>query len=312
MRLVDHGIPPSRAEVDAIGWMFALAERAAHRWGHKALAMVRTTALAIAEVADEVLARTQRNLALDIGGMRSSAPQWVSQLATAAGRIGLDVGAAALRSQLDKLGIGDDMVGLVEQELNHEGLSLGVLAHPPKLTTFATMQKKSRVTKDSIRSPARMVRARAQGFPAACGHGRALPAKGERREEGRGDKKHRAREPRRDRARLAAAVRSGEGRDRLGARHRGEAVARLRRGHRGDREGARVRARVARRPAAPRCDVNDLLSTFATILFAAIEIDLGIDSVELLAPLRALLNAPSTFRACCAARARRATSSRPS
>ena len=143
MRLVDHGLPPSRSEVDAIGWMFAIAERAAKRWGHKALAMVRTTALAIAEVADEVIARAQRNFALEIGGMRLEPPQWVSQLATAAGRIGLDVGAAALRSQMDKLGIGDDMVGLVESELNREGLSLGVLAHPPKLTTFATMQKKA-------------------------------------------------------------------------------------------------------------------------------------------------------------------------
>jgi hypothetical protein len=137
MRLVDHGLPPSRSEVDAIGWMFAIAERAAKRWGHKALAMVRTTALAIAEVADEVIARAQRNFALEIGGLRLEPPQWVSQLATAAGRIGLDVGAVALRSQMDKLGIGADMVGLVE------GLSLGVLAHPPKLTTFATMQKKA-------------------------------------------------------------------------------------------------------------------------------------------------------------------------
>ena len=142
MRMVDHGIPPSRAEADSIGWMFALAERAAHRWGHKALAMVRTTALAVAEVADEVLARAQRNIALELGGMRFEAPQWMSQLATAAGRIGLDVGSAALRSYMDKLGIGDDMVGLVEQELNREGLTLGVLAHPPKLTTFATMQSK--------------------------------------------------------------------------------------------------------------------------------------------------------------------------
>ena len=36
-------------------------------------------------------------------------------------------------------GIGDDMFGLVEEELNREGLTMGVLAHPPKLTTFATL-----------------------------------------------------------------------------------------------------------------------------------------------------------------------------
>ena len=41
-------------------------------------------------------------------------------------------------------------------------------------------------------------------------------------------------------------------------------------------------------------DVSDLLLTFATIL-SAIEIDLGIESVELLAPLRALVTAPATL-----------------
>ena len=142
MRLVDEHIPPSEGEVDAMGWMFALAERAAKRWGSRAIAMVRTTALAVADIAEEVIARTQRNLSLEIGGMRFEPPRWMSQLGTVAGRIGLDVGAAALRSKLDTLGIGGDMVGLVEQELNREGLTMGVLAHPPKLTTFATMQNK--------------------------------------------------------------------------------------------------------------------------------------------------------------------------
>jgi hypothetical protein len=41
-------------------------------------------------------------------------------------------------------------------------------------------------------------------------------------------------------------------------------------------------------------DVTDLLVAFGTIL-AAIEIDLGIDSVDLLAPMRALVDAPSTL-----------------
>ena len=40
--------------------------------------------------------------------------------------------------------------------------------------------------------------------------------------------------------------------------------------------------------------LNDLLTTIA-ILFAAIEIDLGIDSVSLLAPLRTMLDTPSAL-----------------
>ena len=143
MRLVDEGAVPAPSEVDAMGWMFALAERAAHRYGMRALSMVRTTAHAIAEVLDEVLANTQRNLALEIGGMKFEAPPFVSALASVAGRVGMDVGAAYLRTKLDALGIGADMVGLVEEELNREGLSLGVFAHPPKLKTFADLGKKA-------------------------------------------------------------------------------------------------------------------------------------------------------------------------
>ncbi len=143
MRMVDNGVVPSQLEVDAIGWMFALAESAARRWGSRALAMVRTTAQAIADVADEVLGRTQRNFALEVGGTHLEPPRWMAQLGMVAGRVGMGVGAAALRAKLDALGIGGDMVGLVEQELNREGLSLGVLAHPPKLTTFASLGRRA-------------------------------------------------------------------------------------------------------------------------------------------------------------------------
>ncbi|MCX5743003.1 MAG: hypothetical protein NT062_10955 [Proteobacteria bacterium] len=142
MRLTEGGTVPTQAEVDAIGWMFALAEKAAQRWGSRAVAMVRTTALAIADLAEEVIARSQRNIALDLGDLRIEPPRWMAQLGRAAGRVGLDVGAVALRSQLDTLGIGPDMVGLVEQELNREGLTMGVLARPPKLPTFANLQAK--------------------------------------------------------------------------------------------------------------------------------------------------------------------------
>lgn len=142
MRLVNEGELPALSEVDAMGWMFALAEQAARRYGARALSMVRTTAHAIAEVLDEVLATTQRNLALEIGGYKLEAPPFVSALASVAGRVGLDIGAVALRAKLDELGIGGDMVGLVEEELNREGLTLGVFAHPPKLTTFASLGSK--------------------------------------------------------------------------------------------------------------------------------------------------------------------------
>ena len=136
VRLVNDGVVPERQEVDLIGWMFAVAERAAHRYGARALQMVRAAAHAVSEILDDVLAGMQRNLSLEIGGTRFTAPSWLEQVGAAAGHIGLDVGAAALRSKLDALGITGDLVGLVEDELNHEGLTLGVLAHPPHLSMF--------------------------------------------------------------------------------------------------------------------------------------------------------------------------------
>ena len=144
MRLVDRGVVPAPADVESMALMFALAEKAARRFGQRALAMVRTTAHAIAEILDEVLARTQRNLSIEIGGNTFTVPSWVSQLATVAGRVGLDIGAAAITPKLAALGIGPDLIGLVEQELNREGLSLGPLANPPKLATFATIAQQNK------------------------------------------------------------------------------------------------------------------------------------------------------------------------
>ncbi len=144
--LVEHGIVPTTGEVDTMGWLFALAERAAHRYGARALAIVRTTARAIADVLDQVLERARRNMPWLLAAAELLPPEWQSGLAKiagVAGNVGLSIGAAALRSKLGALGIGDDIVGLVEQELNREGLSMGVLANPPKLTTFASMLQKS-------------------------------------------------------------------------------------------------------------------------------------------------------------------------
>lgn len=144
MRLVDEGAVPAPADVEAMGWMFALAQLAARRYGPRMIKMVRTVAHAVADVLDEVLARGPRNFALDIGGTRFEPTPWMSALAGAASHIGLDLGATALRAKLASMGIGDDLVDLVEEELNNEGLTLGVLAHPPKLSSLGMIQPKTR------------------------------------------------------------------------------------------------------------------------------------------------------------------------
>lgn len=141
LALVDDGVAPAdEGTIDLMAWFLALAESVARNYGSRAVAIVRSVAQAIADLADEALARAQRNLSLEIGGLRLQPPKWVSALASVAGRVGLGVGSAALRAKMNALGIGGDIVGLVEQELNREGLTLGALASPPQLMTFATLQ----------------------------------------------------------------------------------------------------------------------------------------------------------------------------
>ena len=142
MRLVDEGVAPANEwEIDAVAWLLALAEGVARKYGKRALAVVRSTAQAIADISEALLARDQeqRNLSLEIGGLRLKPAPWVSALAKIAGRVGLDVGAAALKAKLATYGISADMVGVVEEELNREGLTLGALAKPTRFSTFASL-----------------------------------------------------------------------------------------------------------------------------------------------------------------------------
>ncbi len=143
MRLVDEGELPAPAEVDAMGWMFALAEQAARRYGQRALSMVRMTAHAIGDVLDEVLARSQRNMPWLFAAAELMPSQWRSALVKVAGNVGVNVGSAVLHQKLASYGIGEDMFGLVEEELNREGLTLGALARPSKLATFATIGRQA-------------------------------------------------------------------------------------------------------------------------------------------------------------------------
>jgi hypothetical protein len=126
MQMIDEGAAPASPEVvEAIGWLLAIS-------------IVRTTAQAVADLADETLARSQRNGTFEFGGIRLDAPPWLSAL----GRIGADVGTVALRSKLGMLGIGADMFGLVEEELNREGLSMGAIAKPKRLPTLENFFRK--------------------------------------------------------------------------------------------------------------------------------------------------------------------------
>jgi hypothetical protein len=125
-RLVDDGIPPAdEHEIDLIGWLLSLAERAARRYGPRALAIVRSTAQAISNLADEAIARTSRNLSIGIAGRTIRPAPWTSALGRIAGRVGAQVGATVLSNKLATLGVGKDVISVLQRELAAEGLNIG-------------------------------------------------------------------------------------------------------------------------------------------------------------------------------------------
>ncbi len=140
-RLADTGAAPGADEIDAIGWALALAERVARKYGARAIAIVRSTAQAIADLASDAIVRSRQERNVDFarllhGSHRRHGQPWVAGLARVAARVGTDVGAIALRAKLGMMGISPTMIDAVERELNREGLSLGPLAKPPQ--AFAT------------------------------------------------------------------------------------------------------------------------------------------------------------------------------
>jgi hypothetical protein len=143
MRLVDDGRPlADRGEADAVAWMFALAEQAARKMGLRVLALVKMTAQAVVNLANEALARSQRNMPWLLAALEYMPPEWKSQLgkiAGVAGNVGLDIGSALVHQKLASYGVGEDIFNLVEQEANREGMSFGALTKPPKLPTFASL-----------------------------------------------------------------------------------------------------------------------------------------------------------------------------
>lgn len=140
MRLVDEGVAPANEwEIDAMAWLLALAEGVARKYGKRALAVVRSTAQALADISEELLAQQdERNIAWPAIASVVAQNPYLSALAKVAGRVGLNVGGAALKAKLASLGFTPDTLAVVEDELNREGLTLG-LAKSSRMPTFGSI-----------------------------------------------------------------------------------------------------------------------------------------------------------------------------
>jgi hypothetical protein len=130
---------PDGSEIDAMGVMLALAERAARRYGPRAVAIVRTTARAIADLLDIVTSQQQhRNLRFQIGDRGFETPDWLDSLASAIHHTGEGIGKVAGRAYLSYYGISPDLIDYFGKNLEDAGLP-DPLKNPPSLATFGKL-----------------------------------------------------------------------------------------------------------------------------------------------------------------------------
>jgi hypothetical protein len=139
----------------------ALGEREARRFGTRGVALHRQTAtgLATALAAGNLRARTAgaRNAGLElrIGGLTIRPNiSMLSALARVGGRIGTQVGIAALQSQLGRIGLTPSVLGELEREMSKEGLSLGAFAAPAPAGSLAALGRDA-ILAGALRNSAR-------------------------------------------------------------------------------------------------------------------------------------------------------------
>jgi len=130
---------PDSSEIDGLGVMLALAERAAHRYGPRALAIVRTTARAVADLIDIATSQSQaqhhRNMRFQLGDRGFDTPDWLDRFALAVHHTGEGIGKVAGRAYLGYLGISPDLIDYFGKNLEAQGIP-DPLKDPPKLATF--------------------------------------------------------------------------------------------------------------------------------------------------------------------------------
>ncbi len=135
-----EGRPLCVADVPDVAFVLALAEREARLWGTSGRRIVHTCARAIDQL-DQAAARqwleqrAPRNRAeLRVGPyrIRPNTPL-LAALGRVGARLGTNVATQAIRVKLASLGLAPPVLGVIEQELQREGLSLGPLAVPPPM-----------------------------------------------------------------------------------------------------------------------------------------------------------------------------------
>lgn len=153
-----RGVPLTRALADDVALALALAAREARRWGPAGEGVVARVAQAVLELQQATrgcgrAAESERDGAagprtdsaaseLRNGVRWSAMPRALTATLRALGAAGLDAGATVARLKLAALGLPPRFLGVLERELNREGLTLGPVARPtPPAYSFAALTK---------------------------------------------------------------------------------------------------------------------------------------------------------------------------
>ncbi len=129
-------MPPTLA--DDAATVLALAAREATRWGDAGRAVVARVVRAVVDLADITTGgrhtdhETRNGIELRIGRyrLRPAVAETLRAALRTVGKIGADVGPPMLQAKLATMGVTPPRLGIFEQELNREGLTLGPLARP--------------------------------------------------------------------------------------------------------------------------------------------------------------------------------------
>lgn len=135
MRRIMSGKPITRRSLDDVAYTVAVADGEARKFGIRGRTLHHQTAKKLAQALVEQHKKEKRRnagLELRVGGKTIKPDlELLGALARVGGRIGMQVGAAALQMQLAKYGVGQQVIGELERELNREGVTLGAVAAPP-------------------------------------------------------------------------------------------------------------------------------------------------------------------------------------
>ena len=157
------GMPVQPGLAEDVAMVLAMAAREAPQWGPAGIGVVERVAQAVLDLhravgscgcgdqrGPEPRIRPRNALELAIGRyrLRPALPQALSAALRALGVVGAEAGAAVARAKLATIGVTPGVLGVLENELNKERLTLGALSKPaPPPHSFAALTKDALVAR---------------------------------------------------------------------------------------------------------------------------------------------------------------------